>query len=131
MDNNIKMIGGVFSILEKEPPTNKPILIASYFDANNNIVRYKIGMYRMGRFFTNNSEILNVGFWSELQNVEIIEHKTYQEFSREKLKENASFWVKKYLKYKEDYYNSDEYLHSKIWVEDDYLLKKFLETYDY
>ena len=127
--NSNAMLGDVFSILEKEPPVNKPLLVCSFFDANNNIVRYKIGMYRQGSFFTNDAEILNVGFWAELKNCEIIDWEKYNEFSLKKIKEEANFWIKRFLKWKDEFI-IDEFINNEDTdLGDNDYIKKFLEQY--
>lgn len=125
------MIGKVYSILEKEPPVNKALLVASHFDPHSLFVRYCIAEYN-GQFFrSEKSEVLNVGFWCELQNIEVIENIEYQKFSNDKYKKSAKYWLKKFNGWKFNFYRS-------LWgtndaetiFGDDELIEKFLESLD-
>lgn len=132
--NNAKpMLGGFFSVLEKKPPLNKALLVASYFDPNKTIVRYTLAQYN-GHFFSDGKcEVLNVGFWAELLNIETINEQDYQKWQREKLKEDAIFWIKRFLKFKDEFYNSLEFeeMEESDYGNDDYYIKKFLEQYHF
>lgn len=132
--NNAKpMLGGFFSVLEKKPPLNKALLVASYFDPNKTIVRYTVAQYN-GHFFSDGKcEVLNVGFWAELLNIETINEQDYQKWQREKLKEDAIFWIKRFLKFKDEFYNSLEFeeMEESDYGNDDYYIKKFLEQYPF
>lgn len=128
-----EMLGDVFSILEKEPPTNKPLLVCSYFDTNNNLVRYSIARYTSGMFISEGSEVLNVGFWAELKDCETIDSQTYHAFVIGRIKKNIDLWLSRYFEWEEDFYCSTDYqdMDEKDVGNKKLYISKFIEQYEF
>lgn len=76
------MIGQVYTIEEKEPPLNTPILTAGFFEANSNMCRYSICRYNGNNFISNGYDVQNVFYWAELKNHDTIEDSFYREIEK-------------------------------------------------
>lgn len=124
------MIGDVFSIIEKHPPVNSDLLVASYFDPNKLSVRYCVAKYNGHSFFSEKSEVLNVGFWAELKNISIITEIDFQKYQRIKLKKEALFWINKYDQWKDNFYSNEENIKGDYFYEEKELIQKFEEYLD-
>ena len=86
----------VFSVFEKEPPKHVALLLIGYFEANNNFFRYTIGRWNGHCFISENCEVLNVGWYSELQNCPQMEEKKYREENLKHLKDRIYRCIKNY-----------------------------------